>query len=342
MSQAMIRKATGKTQQGDRLVSQRSPERPRQRGCSPVSGGHSGFGGTSEGGGGHLPAGPAPAPGLLASLYDFLGDFYSRHQEYTKAVSTLSTGITLAAETPSLYFNLGATYFRMSRWDDAAKAFEKSLAVKPTATAYANLGTVRFYQGNYAESAKQMELAIRLQPANFRNWGNRGDALWQLPGHEKQANAAFDQAATLASQQLTFNPDDAGVRKSYALYLAKLGRAKEAAAEIRRAVAQMPKDGLVQFYAARVFTVTGDREAALTALQTCVALHYSLDEIRQEPDFGPLRTDQRYQLLTGRQWSLIKCQHTSQFFPLLSANVPVYNRSLCRTLYPIATSFRFW
>jgi tetratricopeptide (TPR) repeat protein len=140
-------------------------------------------------------------------LYESLGNFYSTHQQYTLAEQTLSTGIGLAAETPSLYYNLGATYFRMGRWADAGKAFEKSLAVKPTALGYSNLGTVRFFEGNYAEAAKQCEAATRLQPANPINWGNLGDSLWQLPSEKVKAREAFDKAATLASQQLAINPD---------------------------------------------------------------------------------------------------------------------------------------
>ena len=185
-------------------------------------------------------------------------------------------------------------YFRMSDWERAAKAFEKSLAVRPTAVGYANLGTVRFFQGNYGEAARQMELATKLQPANYINWGNLGDALWQLDGKREQARAAFDHAATLASRQLEINPSGANVRKSYALYLAKLGRTSQAGSEARQAIAQAPKDGLIRFYAARVFEVTGDRDAALSALQQCVALGYSAKEIREEPDFAPLRRDPRY------------------------------------------------
>jgi len=171
--------------------------------------------------------------------------------------------------------------------------------VRPTAVGYANLGTVLFFEGNYGQAAKEMEAATRLQPANPVNWGNLGDALWQLAGQREQARAAFDRAAALASQQLAINPDNPRIRQNYALYLAKLGRSGEAVSEARRATAQAPKDGGAQLYAARVFTLTGDPDAALVALARCLTLGYSAEEIRQEPDFGPLHTDPRYQKIVG-------------------------------------------
>ena len=228
-------------------------------------------------------------------LYENLGDFYSRHQQFELAAQALTAGIALNSEAPSLYNNLGAMYFRMSRWPDAGKAFEKSLAIKPTALGYANLGTVRFYEGNYAEAARQCEAATRLQPANPTNWGNLGDSLWQLPGEKQRARAAFERAADLAKQQLALKEDNPSVRKTYALYLAKLGQSADAYREARRAIAQAPSDGSVQFYAARVYAVEGDSDAAFAALKQSISLGYSAREIRQEPDFNVLKDDPRYQ-----------------------------------------------
>ena len=232
-------------------------------------------------------------------LYENLGDFYSRHQQYDLAEKALTTGIALNSEAPSLYYNLGAMYFRMGRWADAGRAFEKSLAIKPTPLGYANLGTVRFYEGNYAEAAKQCEAATRLQPANPTNWGNLGDSLWQVPGEKQRAQAAFQKAADLAKQQLAIKEDNPALRKTYALYLAKLGQKDEACGEARRSIEQAPSDGSVRFYAARVYAVTGDRDAAFASLKESVSLGFSAREIQQEPDFNVLKSDPRYRQIGG-------------------------------------------
>jgi tetratricopeptide (TPR) repeat protein len=227
-------------------------------------------------------------------LYESLGNFYSSHKQYQLAEQTFSTGIGLASQSPSLYFNLGANYFRMGRWADAGAAFEKSLAITPNALAYANLGTVRFYEGNYAEAAKQCEAATRLQPANAVNWGNLGDSLWQISGERDRARAAFQKAADLSARQLSINPDNPRLRKLYALYLVKLGRSDQALAEIRHALAQAPDDGSVEYYAARVHAVMGNGNGVFDALKKSLAKGYSALEIQREPDFAAWKTDRRY------------------------------------------------
>jgi tetratricopeptide (TPR) repeat protein/TolB-like protein len=226
--------------------------------------------------------------------YETLGNFYSIHQQYSLAEQVLLKGIGLASENPSLYYNLGANYFRQGKWAEAGSAFEKSLAIKPTPFGYANLGTVRFFEGNYAEAARQCETATRLQPANPINWGNLGDALWQLDGQRERAGEAFDKAASLAKQQLAINPKNPRLRKNYALYLAKLGRPHDAEAEVRRAMEQAPSDGSVEFYAARVYAVIGNADAAFGELKNSLAHGYSPREIQQEPDFAVLKKDRRY------------------------------------------------
>ncbi|HEX3746310.1 MAG TPA: protein kinase [Bryobacteraceae bacterium] len=230
-------------------------------------------------------------------LYDSLGNFYSTHHEYPSAEQTFTAGIALGPDSAQLYYDLGANYFRMSRWAEAAAAFEKSLAIRPTPIGYSNLGTVRFYQGNYAEAAKQCEMATRLQPANPINWGNLGDALWQLPGRRDQAKAAFEKAASVTAQQLAINPDNPTLRKLSSVYFAKLGDKDRALQELTRVCAQAPNDGSVAFYAARVFAVLGDAGGALGELERSVKLGYSSSEIEKEPDFADLRTDPRYRAL---------------------------------------------
>ncbi len=231
--------------------------------------------------------------------YQRLGVFYLNHHEFEKSAHSFLTGIGIAPENPALHYNLGALYFVQNRWPEAALEFEKSLAIRPTALAYSNLGTVRFFQGKYQEATKQFEQATKLQPNNAINWGNLGDALWQVPGERARAGQAFAKAAILASEQLSLNPANQQLRTNYAIYLVKLGRREEAFAEITRAMKQEPKDAGVQFFAARVYATAGLGNQALQALKNAVALGYSAGEIAQEPDLAPLRADPGFQKLVA-------------------------------------------
>lgn len=221
--------------------------------------------------------------------YMALGVFYLHQQQYAKAEQALTTAETIAPGVPSIYYNLGAVYFNQSRWKDAETQFRQSIELQPNALAYSNLGTVLFFQRNYPESARQFEQATRLQPANPVNWGNLGDALWQIDGDRAKAREAFEKASVLASQQLGINPSDAGLRKSYALYLAKLGRTHDSEQEIQRAISTAPKDAGVHFYAARVYAVLGDNAKAQAALSESLALGYNSKEADREPDLAAVR-----------------------------------------------------
>lgn len=229
--------------------------------------------------------------------YQRLGVFYYNQHQFEKSAHSYLTGIAIAPESASLHFNLGALYFAQNRWHDAAGEFEKSLAIRPNATAYSNLGTVRFFEGNYQEAARQCELATKLQPNNAINWGNFGDALWQLPKERTRAREAFSKAAVLASEQLALDRANSELRKNYAIYLVKLGRQKEAYTEIRQALEQAPKDSSVQFFAARVYVLEGMPAEALQAIGNAVALGYSAGEISHEPDLAPLHSDPTFQHL---------------------------------------------
>jgi serine/threonine-protein kinase len=220
--------------------------------------------------------------------YQLLGLFYSRHEGNAKAVQTYLTGIAVAPGIPALHSNLGAVYLDMGKSDEAAGEFQKSVALKPIAASYSNLGIIQFYQGRFQEAAAQFEAATKLQPANPLLWGNLGDAQWQIPGEREHAREAFDKAAVLVNQDLALSPGKVNLRRCYALYLAKLGRSKEALAETARTLEQAPKDKNVQYWAARVYADTGDLTRAQAALRSALALGYDKRTAEREPDLAQL------------------------------------------------------
>jgi Tfp pilus assembly protein PilF len=118
-----------------------------------------------------------------------------------------------------------------------------------------------------------------------------GDARWQIDGEREHAREAYQKAYLLASQQLVLTPADVQVRKSLALYLAKLGSAEEARMEIEMAIQRAPKDMYVIFYAARVYAVIGDPKRAEIEVKACLALGYDLKEVEREPDLRQIHAN---------------------------------------------------
>jgi len=224
-------------------------------------------------------------------IHNTLGQFYMDRGDHSRAEQELLTARALAPDVPVIHSNLGALYFETNRWEDAAASFRASLSIAPNGLAHANLGTVYYYQRKYADSAREAKIATELQPANPVNWGNLGDAEWQIPSQREAARQAFERAALLASEQLSLNPGNASLRWIDALYLAKLGRTGEALDQIAQALAKAPKDSDAQFYAARVYAVAGETTRAKAALSACKALGYSKEQIQREPDVAALEKE---------------------------------------------------
>jgi serine/threonine protein kinase/tetratricopeptide (TPR) repeat protein len=220
--------------------------------------------------------------------YNKMGAFYLSRQEYAKAEQAFLAAIRISPENPSPHANLGAMYFNLSRWKEAERELGEFVRLNPYAPGYSNLGTVLFFEGRYDEAARQFEKATKLQSANHIWWGNLGDARWQIAGQRDRAREAFQEAYLQASKRLLLNPGDVQAHKSIALYLAKLGRSKEARSEIEAAIKQAPEDVNVRFYAARVYADIGDLKSADTAANYCLDHGYDREEVEREPDLKPL------------------------------------------------------
>ncbi|MEP6715830.1 MAG: protein kinase, partial [Terriglobia bacterium] len=287
MAQAMIEKATGHFQSAIRLFGKILENEPgnveayQLLAQTLASAGHPVEAETTLRKAIALRPGYWPLENALGNFYVDRGDFRNAEQEFTKAAA-------LAPNSELIFSNLGALYFNMNRLPEAEANFKKSLSNGPSALAHANLCAIYFYQGNYEEAAAHALASTQMQPANPVNWGNLGDARWQIPAQKEAAREAFDHAVQLAGAQLAINPANVRLRKSYALYLAKLGRTREAITQIGMALKQVPGDRYVQFYAARVFAVAGETDRALAALSRCKSLGYSEDELDREPDLAAL------------------------------------------------------
>jgi serine/threonine-protein kinase len=235
------------------------------------------------------------------AAHNTLGVFYYRHGRYAEAEAPFQRVIALTPDNPRGYINLGGLYHLMGRLEDAEAMLRQSLQVQPTSFAYSNLGTVYFFQQRYAEAVPMFEKALELGEKTYLLQGNLADAYRWAPGHQAQAPAAFRQAIELAKAELEVNPRDAEVLSSIAVYQAKLGERKQAQAGIRSALAEAPNNVNVQFKAAIVYQLAGQRERAIQALERAVQGGYSVAEVRASPEFRPLHRDPRFRALAGVQ-----------------------------------------
>src|SRR6185312_3940672 len=105
---------------------------------------------------------------------------------------------------------------------------EKSFAIQPTAPALSNLGAAYFYLGKYQDAARAYEQAAQMNPNGYESFGNLAEAYAQIAGRSDESRRNYIRALQLAEERLKVNPHDGGVLMDAALYAAMLGDRRKA------------------------------------------------------------------------------------------------------------------
>ena len=230
-------------------------------------------------------------------VYSALGWFYSNQARYADAVEMYKKAIQLAPRYYYGYSNLGAMYLQLGQYQEAVEVLQHSISLRPTLEAYGNLGTVYFYMRRYTDSAESLQQALKIDPKDWLNWGNLGDALFQVPARRAEARDAYRRAIELAEARLEVNKRDTSVLAFTADYYAMLDQAPQAKERLARALQSAPTDAEVLFRAAILYNHFGDTEKTLDFLGKSVAAGYPQTVLRDTPDFDRLKDDRRFRAL---------------------------------------------
>jgi serine/threonine protein kinase/tetratricopeptide (TPR) repeat protein len=226
--------------------------------------------------------------------FNRLGGLYFLSSRYEKAAEAYRRAIALNPDVAPVHLNLGAVLLRLGRFEEARAALDDSIRIRPVATAYSNLGVAHYLLGRFPEAAASFQRAVDLAPKNYRCYIDLGDALSQIPEQAARARAAYEAALPLVTSELSVNPADALNVVLLGRCLARTGAPERAWSEIRRGVALDPEDQEVLETAAAAAMVLGKKAEALAWLQKAVARGYGLVEIQRDPDFAPLRGEPEF------------------------------------------------
>jgi serine/threonine-protein kinase len=220
--------------------------------------------------------------------------------KYKDAAAQWEAALALTPDNPQVLRSLGGTYHMLGRPADAASTLQRAIEIQPSATVYSNLGTIRFFQGRYSDAAAAFERAVELNATYYLYWANLGDAYRWSPGAEARARDAYSRALALIDESLKQSPANPDLMTQRALYLAKSGSAREAAAALEN-WARLPKVTAASYFRASVVReIGGDRAAAVETLQQAMAAGYARTEIENEPELARLRADVRYHQMLAR------------------------------------------
>jgi tetratricopeptide (TPR) repeat protein/tRNA A-37 threonylcarbamoyl transferase component Bud32 len=178
----------------------------------------------------------------------------------------------------------------------AAALYEEMTAQSSDPGLLVNLGLARMLLGNYPAAAAAMEKAVKAEPKNDFYLLNLAQARW-LEGRKAEGEALCrrvlaispisDPAAGQEWQRLTVR----------AQALAQLGAREDAVAAAQEALALAPRSGQAAFEASLVYTLAGDRTAALVNARRAVRLGFDAPAWFRLPWFEPLRTDPGFRRL---------------------------------------------
>lgn len=234
------------------------------------------------------------------SGYSHLGYFYFINGRYADAEKMFRKITELTPDNARAFSNLGGIYIKTGRNDLAVAAFEKSIAINPSAIAYSNLGTAYFYEGRYSKATAMYEKAIALGRKNSTICGNLADS-YKYTGHSEKAREKYQHAIKLAEIELKVNPKDSELHGQLARYYAILKDHKNALAEISKALQLAPENVEVLLSCVRVYELLKQRDKALHALKELIVRGGPIEEIRNDPDLSELRKDLRYKQLIKKE-----------------------------------------
>jgi Tfp pilus assembly protein PilF len=134
---------------------------------------------------------------------------------------------------PIAHNNLGNTYDKMGRFNEAISEYKKALAINPNlAEAYVNLGSVYVEKGGFNEAISEYKKALAINPNFAEAHVNLGSV------YEKKGR--LDEAISECRKALGINPDLAAAHTNLGVAYHKKGELDEAILEYKQAIGIKP------------------------------------------------------------------------------------------------------
>jgi eukaryotic-like serine/threonine-protein kinase len=228
--------------------------------------------------------------------YNMFGTFYKRRNEYEKALQMYAKVIQIAPEWYGTYVNVGSIYDEIGQFEKAIDPLQKSIAIRPSYPGYVNLGAAYFGLKRFDDAAKAYREAAKLDPQQQVTWGNLGVALY-YSGKKDEAMAPDRKAIELALQDLKVNPRDPVVLSSLAGYYSMLNDREHALLYLGQALQYGHNDKEILLDAAGVYDQLGETGLSIEWLGKAVQAGYTTDKILSDPQFANLASNPSFQQL---------------------------------------------
>jgi eukaryotic-like serine/threonine-protein kinase len=228
--------------------------------------------------------------------YNAFGTFYRSRNEYDKALQMYAKVIQIAPDWYGTYVNVGSIYVEMGQNDKAIDPLKKSIAIRPSYPGYVNLGAAYYGLKNFDDAASAFEEATKLDPQQYVTWGNLGAARYYA-GKKNESMEPYHKAADLALEELKVNPRDPVVLSALAGYYSMLADRTHSLLYLGQALQYGHNDKEILIDAAGVYDQLGETGLAIEWLAKAVQAGYTADKIRGDPEFANLADTPGFQQL---------------------------------------------
>jgi tetratricopeptide (TPR) repeat protein len=226
-----------------------------------------------------------------------LGRAYFQIGQNEKALEAFRRVSELEPDRQDGYLNVGAVYLQQGKWNECIPAFQRAIELHTSLEAYSNIGVANYYLGRYTDAARMFEKAVAMNPNEPLTVGNLGDAYRAL-GQLDKAMAAYDKAIALEYKAFRVNSRDASALGGLGFYYAKKGEKKLALDFITRARTIDSKDTELIYSEAVVHALAGRQADALDSLREALKNGYSIKLVLADPDLNVLHATPEFQKLS--------------------------------------------
>ncbi|HHT9106229.1 MAG TPA: tetratricopeptide repeat protein [Candidatus Wujingus californicus] len=195
-----------------------------------------------------------------------------------------------------VYNSKGNLLYYLEHYEDALKAYEKSLEIDPDDfVEWTNKGNTLKKLKRYKEALKAFEKSIDLKPDGVKAWINKCDVLAELSRYD-EAFKACDRAIELIS------PDDKkyAIALDFAQKLVELGRYEEALRAYDKVIELSPDAAVAWYSRACIYSLKNDKESILINLSKAIELNSEYKAKAQKGEaFKTLWADEDFKRIVG-------------------------------------------
>jgi len=164
-----------------------------------------------------------------AMYWNNLGCTYFKSGKYEEAIKSFKQAIEIDPDFAEVHYNLGLAYFESGKYEEAIDAYKHAIRIDPDyADAHYNLGKVYDELGKYEEAIDAYKHAIRIDP-------DAADAHYNL-GTDYGKSGMYKEAIESFKQAVRIDPDYASAHHNLGVAYRKTGRNEEEVESYKQAI----------------------------------------------------------------------------------------------------------